>query len=148
MSRDEELCEVLDAAGVTWVRLDEPSRREVEIAWRKIYGAAFIGHPRLRQGTKAQYAYDQLQCDRYFVVPLTSKVDGLPVTVRIRSVKGYECSGPLVPLGKFHDVEFFVCPTNFAWTMVHTHEDHGYGGPFFIQQNWLAGELPHGREVS
>ncbi len=140
MSRDQDLSDCLDRAGVSWQRLDEPSRRHAEAAWRKIYGGAFTGHQRLRQGAKAEHAYGELQCERYFIVPFTSKVDGLPVTARIRSVTGFECRGRLVPLGKFHTIEFFVCPTDLAWTMVHTHEDHGYGGPFFVRQDWLAAE--------
>jgi hypothetical protein len=39
----------------------------------------------------------------------------------------------------FCDVEFFVCPTDFAWAMIHTHEDHAFEGPYFIRADWLAG---------
>ena len=37
-------------------------------------------------------------------------------------------------------VEFFVCPIDFAWCMIHTHEDHAFGGPYFIRAEWLPGE--------
>jgi len=57
-----------------------------------------------------------------------------------RQLDGYECHGPLVTLGAFHDVEFFVCPTDFAWTMIHTHEDYSLGGPYFIRVEWLCSE--------
>jgi hypothetical protein len=141
MSWDEELPEDLDRAGVNWEVLDETSRRAVENAWREIYGRAFRGRPRLRHGTKAEHAYEQLQCDRYFIVPFAANVTGLPICVmKIRGLEGYECSGPLIPLGKFHMAEFFVAPTDFAWTMVHTHEDHGCGGPYFMMREWLLSD--------
>ncbi len=50
----------------------------------------------------------------------------------------YECRGPLVPLGNFNSVELFVSPADLDWTMVYTHEDHAFGGPYFIKAEWLA----------
>jgi hypothetical protein len=45
--------------------------------------------------------------------------------------------GPLVPLGAACDVEFAVSPADLSWTMLHTHEDHALGGPYFIRREWL-----------
>jgi hypothetical protein len=57
--------------------------------------------------------------------------------VRDLCLGAYECRGPLVPLGEFHQAEFFVGPPDFGWTMVHTHEDHDLGGPYFVRAEWL-----------
>jgi hypothetical protein len=73
------------------------------------------------------------------VVPFSTGVEGLPVHVLGRTISAYECCGPLLPLGDYHDAEFFVCPPDLSWTMVHTHEDHGLGGPYFIRAEWLPG---------
>lgn len=54
-----------------------------------------------------------------------------------RSVEAFECRGCLVPMGEFCNSEFFISPLDFDWTMVHTHEDHGFGGPYFIRRAWL-----------
>jgi hypothetical protein len=137
MSRDDELCEYLTRSGVEWTQLDESSALAAEGTWREIYGKALVKWPRLRQGTKAEYPYELEECSRFLIVPSTSKVEGLPIHVVGRSLSAYECRRPLMPLGAFHNLEFFVCPTDFAWTMVHTHEDHGLGGPFFIREGWL-----------
>jgi hypothetical protein len=137
MNRDHELRDHLSRAAVKWTPLDDAASGAVERSWREIYGRAFVGRPRLRQGTKAEHAYAQEICTCYLIVPFTSNVDGLPIHVVDRSVRAYECHGPLIPLGAFHDVELFACPSDLAWTMVHTHEDHSCGGPNFIRRNWL-----------
>ncbi len=140
MSRDEELCEHLTRSGVEWTRLDASSHAEAEHTWRETYGGAFVKSPRLRRGAKAEHAYQQEACTRYLMVPFTSNVAGLPIHVIHHSpnLGAYECRGVVVPLGVFHETEFFVCPTDFAWTMVHTHEGHGIGNPFFVRQEWLS----------
>jgi hypothetical protein len=137
MSRDNELCIYLTQSGTTSVRLDATSSAAAERAWREIYGGAFAGRPRLRTGAKAEHEYRQQVCTHYLIVPFTSNVEGLPVQVLGSEIGAYDCSGSLVPLGAFHTAEFFVCPIDFSWTMVHTHEDHGCAGPFFIRREWL-----------
>ena len=137
MSRDDELCEYLTRSGVEWTRLDASSHVEAERAWRDIYGGAFVKWPRHRHGVKADFAYQQQHCECFLIVPFTKNVVGLPVHVIHRSLGAYECRGALAPLGDFHEIEFFVCPIDFSWTMIHTHEDHGFGGPYFLLREWL-----------
>lgn len=137
MSRDNELFNYLTQSGTTAVRLDGASSAAAERDWRDIYGDAFAGRPRLRTGAKAEHEYREQECARYLIVPFTSNVEGLPIQVFGSEIGAYDCSGPLLPLGAFHTAEFFVCPIDFSWTMVHTHEDHGIAGPFFIRQEWL-----------
>ncbi|HVS34399.1 MAG TPA: hypothetical protein VMS17_02390 [Gemmataceae bacterium] len=112
---------------------------DAENRWRKLYGQALQGRPRirLRVGAKAEYEYQQQLCTHYLIVPFTADVAGLPVHVLGRRLGAYECHGPLAPLDAFCDVELFVCPTDFAWSMVYTHEDYAWGGPYFIRAEWL-----------
>ena len=130
----------LHQSGVEWDRLDETARLAAEEAWRRIYGHAFGARPRFRHGAKADYDYQRASCTHYLIVPFSAGVAGLPLQVLGRRLDAYECRGPLVPLAAFGDVEFFVCPTDFAWTMIHTHEDHAFGGPYFIRAEWVTGE--------
>lgn len=137
MLHDPALTDHLTRSGVDWTRLAEPSAIGAERAWRHRYRTAFAGHSRCKRGAKAEHAYGAVACDHYFVVPFNSDVAGLPICVHGRSLSAYRCGGPLVPLGEFHESEFFVCPLDYAWTMVHTHEDHSFGGPYFIREAWL-----------
>ncbi len=134
---DETLQEYLSRAGVAWHPLSVPERVGAEAAWRRVYRRAFRGRPRLRQGAKAEYEYRSQECDHYRIVPLPVGVPGLPVHGYRRAIAAYECRGPLVALGPFRDAELFVSPPDLAWTMVHIHEDHASGGPYFIRADWL-----------
>jgi hypothetical protein len=135
------LQDYLNQSGVEWNRLDEAARLDAEERWRGIYGQAFQGRPRLRHGAKADYEYQSQACNHYLIVPFSTGVAGLPVHVYDLCLGAYECRGPLVPLGVFCNMEFFVCPTHFTWSMIHTHEDHALGGPYFIRAEWLTARL-------
>jgi len=138
MSRSVDiLASLLDAAGVTLRPLSEPERAEAERQWRAVYGEAFRGRPRLRHGIRAEAEYARQPAGRWLVAPLSAGVAGTPVAPTGPAATGYECEGPLVPLGAAHAIEFAVFPSDLSWTMLHTHEDHALGGPYFICQAWL-----------
>lgn len=129
----------LSRAGVEWDPLPELERVEAEAAWRRVYGRAFRGRPRLRHGAKADHACRCQPCDHYLIVPFSADVPGLPVHVYRQELSAYECRGPLIPLGAFCDAEFFIAPPDLSWSMIHTHEDHAFGGPYFIRAEWVRG---------
>jgi hypothetical protein len=136
-SFDESLQDHLSQAGVAWDRLSELERLKVEAAWLRVYKQAFRGRPRLRRGSKAEHEYLSQACDHYLIVPLPAGVSGLPMGAYRRTIAAYECRGPLIELGAFCGAEFFVSPPDLAWSMIHTHEDHGWGGPYFIRVDWI-----------
>lgn len=129
----------LGRAGVEWDRLLDPGRVEVEAAWRRVYGRAFRGRPRLRHGAKAEYEYRCQKCDHYLIVPFSAGVSGLPVSVHGRAIAAYECRGSLISLGAFCNAEFFISPPDLSWSMIYTHEDYAFGGPYFIRADWIPG---------
>ena len=131
----QELCDYLDANGVEAIELDRKRIIEVERNWRAVFGDAFDGQRTFRVGTKAESEYQQLDCSQYWIVALRSKVAGTPVQPTAAKQFGFECRGKLVSLARFHSLEFFVSPLDFAWTMLHTHEDHASGGPYFARRD-------------
>lgn len=79
-----------------------------------------------------------MDCNHYVIVPFTSNVKGTPMSVcRSISLSAYECRGPLLLLHGLLDAEFFISPMDFDWTMVHTHEDYVWGGPYFVRRGWI-----------
>jgi hypothetical protein len=131
---DEKLQTYLNESGIQWRCLDEAEQKETEAYWRTIFGLAFRGRPRLRNGTRAEHEYQLItDCTHYLIVPFTSGV----VHFIGQFISAYECWGSLVPLGAFCGNEFFICPIDFSWTMVHDHEDHAFGGPYFLRTEWI-----------
>ena len=122
---------------MAWRVLDERAHGETEGKWRSVYGPAFSGRGRVRTGAKAEYAYQCEQTDHYLIVPFLSDVPGVPMHARGRRMSAHECWGQLLSLADFRDVELFVSPVDLGWTLVHTHEDYAWGGPYFIRADWL-----------
>jgi hypothetical protein len=122
---------------VQWSPLDSAAAIHAEQTWRNIYAKAFVGRTRARVGAKAEHAYRTQHCDHYLVVPFTSGVNGLPIHITGSQLAAYECRGSLTDLSGFNNVELFVAPASFDWTMVYTHEDHALGGPYFHRREWL-----------
>jgi len=138
-NRNDELRALLDAAGVTWQPLADAELVKAESQWRAVYGRAFCGRARLRQGSRADFEYAGQPTRSWLVVPLSSGVVGTPVHPLGPALSGYECEGPLVPLGALCDAEFAVSPADLSWAMLYTHEDHELGGPYFVRLEWLDG---------
>lgn len=134
---DQELLDFLAAHEVDVRVLDWKETTAVERHWQEIYGNAFSGRPRLRQGVKAESAYEEMTCPHFWIIPFSSRLAGTDVQPSGPRRVGYECRGRLVPLGRFHCIEFFVSPDDLRWTMVHTHEDHAFGGPYFLEKDWI-----------
>lgn len=137
MSRDAELRELLDSAGVAWRLLTGEERAEAESQWRAVFGRAFRGRPRLRQGARADFECARQPAGRWLVVPLTSGVEGTSVSPPGPALGGYECEGPVVGLGLLCGAEFAVSPADLSWAMLYTHEDHALGGPYFVRREWV-----------
>jgi hypothetical protein len=135
---DEELLQYLDDSVVNWNRLEDAARLAADQEWQAIYGQAFVGRPRLRVGAKRNSRIRTKSARIYLIVPLPANVPSVPMSAQRPAIGAYECRGPLVPLGAFCVAEFFVAPLHFDWTMVHTHEDHAFGGPFFVRREWLV----------
>jgi hypothetical protein len=123
-----------------WQPLTEADRREAEEQWREVYGRAFCGQSRLRRGLRADYEYSQQPAGRWLLVPLTSGVEGTSVSPIGLSLSAYECDGPVVALGSLCGSEFAVSPADLSWAMLYTHEDHVWGGPYFVRREWLPDE--------
>ena len=137
-ARDALLRSLLDAAGVSYAPLADTERAEAERQWREVYGQAFGGRCRMRYGSRADYEYAQQAECRWLIVPLSARVEATPVSPYGPIPTGYACEGLPVPLGAACALEFAVAPTDLSWTMLYTHEDHEFGGPYFIRCEWLT----------
>jgi hypothetical protein len=137
---DATMRSLLDAGGISYRPLTGSERIKLEQQWRAVYGQAFRGRHRLRQGARADHEYAQEPAGRWLIIPLTSPVAGTAVHPFGAAVTGYECEGPPVPFGSACELEFAVAATDLSWTMLYTHEDHSLHGPYFVRREWLTGD--------
>ncbi|QDV81896.1 hypothetical protein [Stieleria magnilauensis] len=142
MTVESNFRQYLTDAGVRWSLLDSAAAIDAERRWRDVYGQTFVERSRVKTGAKADNEYRMELSAAYLIVPFTSGVNGLPVHVLHRRLSAYECNGPLVDFSSFHDVELFVSPFDYEWTMVYTHEDHACGGPYFHRREWINADEP------
>jgi len=137
-SENDAIRPLLDAASIHWRMLTESERIAAEMEWRAVFGKAFQGRPRVQRGIKAELAYERQPPAKWFVVPLSSAVAGTPVTATAPRANGYLCEGSPVPLGNVCSIEIVIFSADLSWTMLHTHEDHGHDGPYFMRREWIV----------
>ncbi len=138
MIRDVELLQSFFTAGIRFRQLDSKEHQQQESAWRKIYGHSFVPRLRHRHGAKAVDEFLREAPGQWLLVPFLSGVHGIPVQAHRQTLSAFECAGPPLELGDFCGSEFFISPPDFSWTLVRTHEDFAFGGPYFLRREWLS----------
>ena len=134
---DPALLAQLDAAGVLHRRLSREDHWQREREWSDVYGNAFRANLRHRHGDRAVYEFLAEPARHWLFVPFLRNIPGIPMNVLSPRLSAFVCEGPLLGLGEFNDVEFFVSPPDLAWTFVRTHEDFALGGPYFVRADWV-----------
>ncbi len=137
---NENLEQFLTRCGLAWSII--PLGRHINLCneWETLYGN-FSHWLREKQGAKAQFAYSQQSAEMFMLVPFLGKFGG-PHSINKPGPRtaAYEChgDGTLPDLSTFASIDFFIVPDDWSWTMIHTHEDYGLGGPYFIRKDWLG----------
>ena len=137
---DESLQDLLTEHGISWEMIPWDRHTALEKEWESYYGNVWKLEMRHKHEDQARYEYAKESAADFLIVPFLGRFSG-PHLIgrRQRHPAAYEChgTGTLPDLSSFDYLEFFVAPLDLAWTMVHTHEDYGYGGPYFIRKEWL-----------
>ncbi|HBE71640.1 MAG TPA: hypothetical protein DDW52_26150 [Planctomycetaceae bacterium] len=55
-----------------------------------------------------------------------------PVSTNSRPCAVLAATGMPVDLSPFCNLEFALTTESYEWTLVHTHEDWAFGGPYFV----------------
>jgi len=140
MTPDEQLSSFLDEHGIAWKVLPQDQLAAITAGWRSVYGEVWAQGQRHRHGCRAQNEYARERAETFVIAPLPRHV-GPPVAGASSLLTcAYECvsAGELPDLSALAVLELFVAPHDLSWTMVHTHEDHALGGPYFVRRDWLA----------
>jgi hypothetical protein len=137
---DEGLEQFLTQCGLVWTGM--PWERHVSMSneWESLYGD-FQHWLRTKIGVKAQFEYFWQSADVFMIVPfLGSNGGAYSVNKRGPRKAAYEChgDGTLPDLLAFAATDLFIVPNDLSWTMIHTHEDEAWGGPYYIRKDWLG----------
>jgi hypothetical protein len=137
---DERLEQVLTQCGLGWSIIPWEQHCSLCNEWEALYGS-YPHWVRSKQGAKAQFEYSQQTAETFMIVPFLGDVAG-PHSIRKRCLRtaAYECrgDGSLPDLSAFAGTDFFIVPADRSWTMIHTHEDHALGGPYFVRKDWVG----------
>ena len=120
--------------------MDPTEHAELERQWKAVYGNVFTTGQRYMHGVRAEGEFAVHQAEQFVVVPFLGPIGGPHSIAKHHQTAAYVCDGDLLPLGQFCGIDFFVSPPDMEWTMIHTHEDYGFGGPYFVKREWLVDE--------
>jgi hypothetical protein len=138
---DEELEGFLTRCGVAWSVISSERHVSLTNEWEALYGNCFSHQTRMRQGAKAQYECSQQSAETFMIVPFLGNEAG-PHSINKPGPRkaAYQChgDGTLPDLSAFAETDFFISPADLSWTMIHTHEDYAFGGPYFLRKDWLG----------
>lgn len=138
---NDELQEYLTQQGISWKVIPWDRHAELEKRWQAIYTNALRLGSRHKHGHRAEFEYSQQEAADFLIVPFLGPFSGpLYMGKRYSHTTAYECHGmgKVPDLSSFRNLEFFIAPPDYAWTMIHSHEDHGCGGPYFVRKEWVA----------
>jgi hypothetical protein len=141
---NETLERFLTQCGLDWSVITWEQHVRLSSEWETSYGN-FHQWLHYKQGAKAQFEYSCQAAQVFLIVPFLGDVVG-PHSIKKPGPRksAYQCagSGTVPDVSTFAEIDFFVAPDDWSWTMMHTHEDCGFGGPYFIRKDWLG---PPGR---
>ena len=91
-----------------------------------------------KHGSKAVGEWLGSDDEDLILLLLSSRITAFPISTNSRPCSAFKYSGQKIDLSEYHQLEFAVFPESYSWTLVHTHEDGAFGGPYFIR----AEDLP------
>jgi hypothetical protein len=118
------------------VELSAGEEEEAREGFLATFGAMFDPATAPATGSRAEAQYSQQQPGAVLVLSqnrrgFTPHMSASPLPFALLcSLREGE---PPPPLGAFCKLEPCVVADDFAWAMVHTHEDHALGGPYFVR---------------
>jgi hypothetical protein len=137
---DEQLEQYLTQCGLAWSSISWNQHVILSNDWETHYGN-FHHWLRQMQGAKAQFEYSHQSAVTFMIIPILGDIGGPHSIGKLGPRKAaYDCQGKgtLPDLSSFALTDFFIMPHDYSWTMIHTHEDFGFGGPYFIRKEWLG----------
>ena len=134
----EEFHRYLADHGVTLVELPRKESFAVMKRWTSVF-AKQSGSLRETHGLKAVDKWLATIGDQLILLFLSERITAFPISQNHRPCTAHRYAGPVIDLSAYNELEFAVFPETYEWTLVHTHEDGAFGGPYFIRNEDTTG---------
>ena len=118
--------------GVTLTELPRKESFAITKRWTSVF-AAQSDNRHETQGLKAIDKWLKTTDDQLILLFLSVRITAFPISVNSRPCTAQRYAGRIVDLSAFNELEFAVFPETYEWTLIHTHEDGAFGGPYFIR---------------
>jgi hypothetical protein len=118
--------------GVTLTELPRKESFAITKRWTSVFAAQSENLVET-QGWKAIDQWLTTTDDQLILLFLSSRITAFPISENSRPCTAHRYSGPIVDLSAYNQLEFAVFPETYEWTLIHTHEDGAFGGPYFIR---------------
>ena len=132
----DELKNFLTENLVSVTELDQPECFAIHKRWTSIYGRFNLETP-CQYGSKAVAEFLSLPEREFLILFLSSRIKAFPISTNSRPCSVIRVEGLPMDISSFHELEFAITSPAFEWTLVHTHEDWSFGGPYFIRGDHL-----------
>ena len=71
--------------------------------------------------------------DHLLLLFLSARITAFPISKNSRPCTAHRYSGRTIDVSAYNELEFAVFPETYEWTLIYTHEDGAFGGPYFIR---------------
>jgi hypothetical protein len=128
----DDFHDYLASHGVTLTELSRKESFAITKQWTSIFAAKSDALHEI-VGLKAIDTWLSTTDDSLILLFLSAKITAFPISENSRPCTAHRYAGRPIDLSAYNELEFAVFPETFAWTLVHTHEDGAFGGPYFIR---------------
>ena len=128
----EEFHQYLADHGVTLTELTRKESFAITKRWTSVFARQSDNLQEI-QGLKAIDEWLGTADGHLILLFLSARITAFPISENSRPCTAHRYNGPIIDLSAFNQLEFAVFPETYEWTLIHTHEDGAFGGPFFIR---------------
>ncbi|WP_146504033.1 hypothetical protein [Rubinisphaera italica] len=118
--------------GVTLTELPRKESFAITKRWTSVF-AVESDDLHETQGLKAIDKWLKTTDDQLILLFLSSRITAFPISENGGPCTAHRYTGRIIDLSAYNQLEFAVFPETYEWTLIHTHEDGAFGGPYFIR---------------
>ncbi len=126
----------LERCGLLWVEIGPKEHQQYVQRWVGVYGDLAGRECRKRSGARAIAEAERMVNGSFLLIPCRD-----PSCKTWNAVGGaFRCDGNSLPdlTEVSHEVDVFICPEDFSWTLFYGHEVDVFGGPEFTTLEWMS----------